>query len=194
MKTFISLAVASLLLSCSGSPSAPPQMLKDGELQVPADYRSWPKFLSDVARPDARQVRDIWINPVGARARSGEKFPNGTLIVMALYAAKASTDGSLLTGADGKPVKDKLLKVFVMGKNAGWGEAVPEGQRNGNWIYSAFLADAKTPSGDPIAPCRTCHLPLSKQDFVHRYDEYFSSRAPLRPVERPIQRSPYGGY
>jgi hypothetical protein len=47
------------------------------------------------------------------RARSGEKFANGTLMVMELYAAKANADGRL--------VKDKLIKVFIMGKNAGWG-------------------------------------------------------------------------
>lgn len=189
MKTLIPLAVATLLASCSGSPSAPPKMLNDGELQVPADYRSWPKFLGDVARPDAKQVRDIWINPVGARARSGEKFANGTLMVMELYAAKTNADGSILTGADGRPVKDKLLKVFIMGKNTGWGQAVPEGQRNGDWIYSAFLADAKTPSGDPIAPCRTCHLPLTSKDFVHRYDEYFATRTKVEP---PVKRPAYG--
>lgn len=31
MKTFISLAVAFLLLSCSGTPSALPKMLNDGD-------------------------------------------------------------------------------------------------------------------------------------------------------------------
>lgn len=189
MKTLTTLVVAALLASCSVTPSAPPKMLNDGELPVPDDYRSWPKFLGDVARPDAKQVRDIWINPVGARARSGEAFPNGTLIVMELYAAKLNADGTPLTGTDGKLSKDKLLKVFIMGKHAGWGQAVPEGQRNGNWIYSAFLADAKTPSGDPIAPCRACHLPLTDKDFVHRYDEYFNARVRFEP---PVKRPAYG--
>lgn len=189
MKRMLGLVAATLLASCTTAPTAPPAMLGDGELAVPADYRSWPKFLSQVERPDAKQVREIWINPVGARGRAGEPFPDGTLLVMELHAAKANADGTLVKGADGRLIKDKLLKVFVMGKHAGWGQAVPAGLRNGNWIYSAFLADARTPSGDPIEPCRSCHLPLVSQDFVHRYDEYFAAR-PAK--ELPAKRPNYG--
>lgn len=50
-------------------------------------------------------------------------------------------------------------------------------------------ADAKTPSGDPIGPCRTCHLPLGDKDFVHRYDEYFATRVSYEP---PVKRPVYG--
>lgn len=190
MKHLLGLTAAGLLAACTLAPSAPPKMLNDGELSVPDDYHGWPKFLSHVDRPDAKQVREIWINPVGARARAGEPFADGTLLVMELHAAKANPDGTLARSADGKLVKDKLAKVFVMGKNAGWGQAVPEGQRNGSWIYSAFLADGKTPSGDPIAPCRTCHLPLTSKDFVHRYDEYFAAR----PIMEPPAKRPIYGY
>lgn len=185
-----------LLGSCAGPSPAPPKMLHDGELAVPADYRSWPIFLNHVDRPDLKQVRDIWINPIGARARSGQDFANGTQLVMALYAAKTHPDGTLLTVAGGKLVKDKLLKVFIMGKDAGWGQGAPEGLKNGDWIYAAYLADAKTPSGDPSGPCRTCHLPLAGQDFVFRSDEYFSSRP--KPEPHPLyERRPlrwFGGY
>ncbi len=78
---------------------------------------------------------------------------------------------------DGKLEKGELAKIFVMGKNPGWGAAVsPAELRTGDWIYSAYKADGQTPSGDDIAQCRACHLPLAKQDFVHRYDEYFDRR------------------
>lgn len=189
MKRLLALTVAGILAGCVGTPKEAPRMLVDGELAVPADYRSWPKFLGDVQRPDAKQVRDIWINPIGGKARAGEDFAHGTLIVMELFAAKANADGSLATGVDGRLVKDRLLKVFVMGKNLGWGDGLPDAQRNGNWIYSAFLADARTPSGDPIGPCRTCHLPLTSKDFVHRYDEYFATR----PKTAAPAAKPYGG-
>ena len=55
---FLSLAGAALVAGCATGPKA----LNDGELAVPADYKSWPKFLSAVQRPDAKQVREIYMN------------------------------------------------------------------------------------------------------------------------------------
>jgi hemoglobin len=166
-------AAGCLIAGCAEMTSRP--KLKDGEQAIPADYKSWPRFLSGVQRPDAKQVRDIYVNPVGAGARPSEPFPNGTVFVMENYAAGAKADGSLETGADGKLVKAGLLRVFVMGKDEGWGESAPEGLKNGDWIYSAYLANGdKAP--EAIATCRACHLPLAAKDFVHRYDEYFRTR------------------
>jgi hemoglobin len=182
MTRFTKLAIGSTLLvlaaGCAQTGGMSTAKLKDGELAVPADYRSWPKFLVDIQRPDAKQIRDIYINPLGHATKSGDAFPNGTVSVMELYKARENPDGTLMKGADGKLVKGDLAKVFVMGKGAGWGGGVtPAELKNGDWIYSAFKADAKTPSGDEIAPCRACHLPLASKDFVHRYDEYFEKRA-----------------
>ncbi|HET7528097.1 MAG TPA: cytochrome P460 family protein [Burkholderiaceae bacterium] len=159
------------LWSCATTP--PP--VKDGELLVPADYKTWPKFLSAVQRPDAKQVREIYMNPTARNATAGSGFGNGSVLVMENYAARVRADGTLETGADGKLVKGDLLRVFVMGKNAGWGAEVAEPLRNGNWVYSAWLPSGQKAPED-INTCRACHLPLSGKDFVHRYDEYFASR------------------
>jgi len=173
----VAAALLALAAGCSQMSAKPTAKVRDGELAVPADYRSWPKFLVDVQRPDAKQIRDIYINPVGSSIGAGEMFPNGTVSVMELYKAKESPDGTLMKGADGKLVRGDLLKVFVMGKGAGWGDTVAKPElRNGDWVYGAYKADAKTPSGDDIAACRTCHLPIASKDFVHRYDEYFQTR------------------
>jgi hypothetical protein len=91
------------------------------------------------------------------------------------YAAKANPDGSLATGADGKLVKAELLRVFVMGKNAGWGQGVAESLRNGNWVYASYLANGQK-GPDDLSTCRACHLPLAAKDFVHRYDEHFAQK------------------
>ncbi len=41
---------------------------KDGEIALPADYASWPKFLSGVQREDTKQIRELYVNPGGAKA------------------------------------------------------------------------------------------------------------------------------
>ncbi|NOS80775.1 MAG: cytochrome P460 family protein [Nitrospira sp.] len=147
---------------------------KDGELALPGDYTSWPKFLSEVQRPDAKQVRELYINPAGAKTARGQAFPSGTVMVMELY--KAQLDGEApVTGADGKLVKSDLAKVFVMGKGEGWGQDVPDNLKIGNWVFSAYGPDGK-PLAEDFTKCRACHVPLAQKDFVHRYDEYFDSR------------------
>lgn len=174
----IASSLIALLAGCAQMGAKPVAKLKDGELAAPADYRSWPKFLADVQRPDAKQVRDIYINPTGHATKAGAMFPDGTISVMEIYKAKENPDGTPMKAADGRLVRGELAKVFVMGKGAGWGETVAKPElKNGDWIYGAYKADAKTPSGDDIATCRTCHLPLANKDFVHRYDEYFEKRA-----------------
>ncbi len=149
----------------------------DGEVPPPADYRSWPRFLSTIDRDDVAQVREIYVNPVGATTRPGQAFPNGTVFVMEIYQALRLADGAPAFDPSGRLVKGPLQKLFVMAKGAGWGDGVePANLRNGDWVYSAFLPDQRTPAPDDLATCRGCHLPLAKQDFVHRYDEYFSPR------------------
>ncbi len=168
-----------LLSSCAlpGDSARPAPALHDGDLSVPAGYRSWTPFLRDVQRPDSKQVRDIYVNEAGVGARKGDAFPNGTIFVMELYNARSAADGSLATGADGRLVKGDLAKIFVMGKGAGWGALVtPAELRNGDWIYAAYLPDGKTHAPDAPAACRGCHLPQASKDFVHRYDEYFAGR------------------
>ena len=165
-------AAAALLAGCSSVSLAP---TRDGELAIPAGYKSWPKFLSAVQRPDAKQVREIYMDPAARHASAQSGFPNGTVFVMENYAARTNSDGSLASGPDGKLVKGDLVRIFVMGKNAGWGADVPEPLRNGNWVYAAWLPNGQK-APDDLATCRACHLPLASQDFVPRYNEHFARR------------------
>ncbi len=170
--------VAMLLWGCSemgANPTATaPAKPKDGELALPGNYMVWPKFLSEVQRPDAKQVRELFINPVGAKTSQGQPFPNGTVMIMELYKAKMNGDVPE-TGADGKLIKGGLAKIFVMGKGGGWGQDVPDNLKNGNWVFAAYGSDGKALAED-FTKCRACHAPLAQKDFVHRYDEYFEKR------------------
>lgn len=172
LRTKLPVLIASLLVVGCATVTAP-RPLNDGELALPAAYTSWQKFLSAVQRPDAKQVREIYMNPAGASATAAGGFPNGTVFVMENYAAEANGDGSLAAGPDGKLVKGKLLRVFVMGKGQDWGQAVPEPLRNGDWVYSSYLPDG-TRSPDDTNACRGCHLPAASKDYVQRYDEHFA--------------------
>jgi len=174
LRTTIALIIAVIVAAaCTTTP--PPKPINDGELALPGNYSSWPKFLSAVQRPDSKQVREIYMNEVGAAATASSGFADGTVFVMENYAAKANTDGSLATGPDGKLVKGNLLRVFVMGKGAGWGEAVPPPLRNGNWVYASYLPGGEKATDD-LNACRGCHLPAASKDYVQRYDEHFAQR------------------
>ena len=83
-------AVVVGLVACAGMQTK--SVPKDGELALPADYKSWPVFLKEVQKPDA--VRDLYVNPVGARTAKGQMFPNGTQFVMEIYSAKKGADGT----------------------------------------------------------------------------------------------------
>ena len=157
-----------------GMASTMAPMNADGQLPLPADYKSWPKFLTEIQKGEAKQVRDIYINTTGARTSAGQSFPNGTVMVMEIY--KAKVDGeTLMTGTDGKLVKGDLAKVFVMGKGQDWGKNMPDNVKNGDWLYAAYDAASK-PLMEDFTKCRACHTPLAQKDFVHRYDEYFEKR------------------
>lgn len=175
LPTLLAAAGIALIAGCASLTDKPVAVVKDGEMAVPAGYKGWPKFLSAVQRPDAKQVREIYMNPVAAQATAASGFAHGSVFVMENYAAKAKADGTLETGPDGKLVKGDLLRVFVMGKNKGWGQDVPEGLRTGEWVYATYLGDGKK-GPEPTAACRGCHAPLTNKDFVFRYDEHFAQK------------------
>lgn len=150
--------------------------LQDGELAVPENYRSWPVFLSAIDKTDGKQIRDIYINPIGHETQAGEEFPHGTISVMELWDAKVDSAGELATDADGKLLKEQLKLIFLMGKSLGAGQLVDPELRNGDWVYAGYQADGVTPGGPDAAACRSCHLAEAEKDWVFRYDEYFSSR------------------
>lgn len=163
----------------SGGPTpmaAVAQPARDGEVPVPDGYREWTRFVPTVDKPDAGQVREIYINDAGLQARRGEPFPHGTVLVMEIYPARK--DGEALTrDADGRLVKGPLDKIFVMAKGRGWGARQPAGTLdNGDWLYGAYQGSDRAQATADFGACRSCHSPMSKEDFVARYGEHFDTR------------------
>ncbi len=174
--TRIALA-ATLALALAAGCAAPPPVapLQDGAVPLPAGYQAWPRFLSAVQRPDLKQVREIYVNPTGYRVEAGRPFAYGTTFVMENYAAEVDAAGNPLTGPDGKLVRGRLLRVFVMSKGPGFGSAAPPELRNGEWAYASYDA-AGAKAADSPAACRACHLPQAGKDFVFRLDEFLAAR------------------
>ena len=145
----------------------------DGEVTIPNNYKSWPKFVPTIDKTSGH-VREIYINNTGLSANKGDAFPPGTITVMEIYGAKKTLEGKIVKNTNGKFIKDKLAKIFVMEKGEGWGQKQPAGTiNNGDWSYGAYLADSKTPATSDFTACRGCHLPLADKDFVARYDQHF---------------------
>lgn len=175
-KKILSVVVLGLVIAgCSQMSAPPPVALNDGQLPLPSDYKTWPKFLSAVQREDAKQIRDIYMNTEAKKGTPESGFPQGSTFVMENWAVKLDDAGKPVKGADGKLVKDKLAAVFVMGKNPGWGANVPAAQKNGDWIYTAFKGNGELNGEAKYDTCRTCHTPLKDKDFVFRYDEHFAA-------------------
>ncbi|MCB1866658.1 MAG: cytochrome P460 family protein [Chromatiales bacterium] len=175
-------AAAALLLAGAGcntltSKSSGESAKADGEITVPTGYAGWPKFVPTVDKDKAGQVREIYINDTGLKAKRGEAFPSGTVSVMEIYTARKDGSGNLQRDAEGRLVKDKLDKVFVMAKGAGWGQALRAGTvATGDWVYSAYQADGTTPATSDFSKCRGCHVPLASDDYIARYSEHFDTR------------------
>lgn len=170
-----------LIAGCAQTPAPAPvaaaPKMNDGDLALPANYKNWKATRMGVQRADVKQIRDVYLNDVGASAPKGGKFPNGTVSVMELHAAKLGADGNPEKGADGNMIRDRLLKVFVMGKGAGYGADPSNEPKNGDWVYGAYLADGKK-APDAIKPCRECHLNRigEAKDYVASYTHFDSKK------------------
>jgi Cytochrome P460 len=75
-----------------------------------------------------------------------------------------------VAGADGLYLAGEPQVFATMGRDAGWGQAIPEMLRNENWNYAVFTAAGQA---RPInqAECLACHKPLDKRSFMFSLDK-----------------------
>lgn len=167
MKPYKSVAIGVVAVVVSGM-TVVNVMAGPEQIRFPQGFESWTRY-GDVDRHDSKQYRELYTSAEAVKAvREGRPIPEGTVIAMAIYAAKLDDKGVPAKGADGRFIKDKLSAVTVMEKRAGWGAAVPEEWRNGDWQYASFTADGKPneKANAGIKSCFVCHKPHEKQDFV----------------------------
>ena len=63
-----------------------------------------------------------------------------------------------------------------MGTGAGWGSAIPEMLRNGNWNYAVFTLDKKQRPGVNQAECLACHKPLDNVRYTFTLKQLAQAR------------------
>jgi plastocyanin len=146
-----------------GGASAGPE-----QIAFPENYERWTRYAT-VDRYDSKQYRELYTSAEAVAAvREGRPIPEGTVIVMAIHAARLDEKGQPLRDAAGRFIKDRLTGVTVMEKRKGWGASVPEEWRNGDWQYASFTAQGKPneKANANIRNCFVCHKPHEKQDFV----------------------------
>lgn len=111
-----------------------------------------------------------------AAARANKPLPDGSVIVVANYAAKLDASGKPITNKDGAWETGAATSFSGMEARAGWGKDVPELLRNGNWSYGLFAAD-QTPKPDVNqASCLACHKPAAASSYVFTLDKIKTAR------------------
>jgi plastocyanin len=131
--------------------------------------QNWDKgvMYATVDRHDTKQYREFYTSAEAVQAaKDGKEIPNGTVITLAAYAAKLDADGKPVKDANGRFVKDKLVAVNSMQKEAGWGNDIPAAVRNGDWIYQSFTPDGQVNEKANLTACFQCHLPFSKDQYL----------------------------
>jgi hypothetical protein len=123
-------------------------------LSLPNDWESYTHIgsliITDKTHPLAG-IHHFYMNAKGVKAfGKGEKYPDGTIIVDAVYEIVES--GGILN-------EGKRAFFPVMKKNS-------EMKDTGGWEWAAFSPDGKLLDKDPKKDCLSCHDSVKDSDYV----------------------------
>ena len=146
-------------------------------LAFPEGYKdSFVKYLT-INFPATKQVRYYYANRAAAEAaKAGKPLPDGSYLLAEVYAAKLDASGNPVSQSDGFYAPEKPLFYTAMGTGAGWGDAIPDMLRNGNWNYAVFTLDKKARPGVNQAECLGCHQPLGAVSYTFTLKELAAAK------------------
>ncbi len=141
--------------------------IKKSHMVFPKDFpRGFVRYLS-TNNAEQTSVSRTYINGIGFEAaKANRPLPDGTVIVVANYAAKLGADGSPVADKDGSWLTDKVTSYTGMEARSGWGKDIPDLLRNANWNYGLFTADKAPRTEINQAVCLACHRPKESESFV----------------------------
>ena len=140
----------------------------NGNLRVPADYRTAYQFLGSwaVAADQAggsKELHVVYASPGAIAAYKDGRFPDGSVLVKEVFEA---TTGAMSTGTVSHA--QNLKGWFVMMKDSK--NSHPDNKLWGDgWGWSWFDANnpLRTTSTDYKADCLTCHVPARASDWIY---------------------------
>jgi hypothetical protein len=140
-------------------------------VRLPADYAAKFERYNVVDRPDRSRVRMMYVNRAALEAaEAGQPAPPGTVLIMEDHDAEVDQAGNLKRDGEGRLVASPAVTgIFVMEKQAGWGEDVAAELRNGDWDYAAFQADGAPRPDLDTTGCFTCHQRRAARDFTFTF-------------------------
>lgn len=136
----------------------------------PKDYRREFEMLRSADRPGPAQIATIYGNkPASSVTKTDElPYPYGSVIVMEITDALRDAAGKPQVDDQGRFRKGDIVKVHVMRREKGFGEAYSK-NRTGEWEYVEYSKDGgyQTPP-QKSASCAECHLKAGpERDFVY---------------------------
>lgn len=145
-------------------------------IAIPASFPGGFSVYTREDDADRGTVTRRYANALAVKAaRVGTALPDGSMIVVETSAAARDAAGALVRGADGQLVPGAAQSYAVSASSAGWGDAIPEVLRNGNWHYAQFDANRALQTRNQ-AICLACHKPEAAHSFVFTHDAL--ARAP----------------
>lgn len=137
----------------------------------PADYARNLRKVSDAVFNEKFGVSTVFTNELAASSPgfSQARYPNGSVIMMEFAKPQVDGEGELLRDARGTPLKGEIVRIDVMRRGDGFGEAYGE-NRAGEWEFASYRPDGSTlMSPDKTAHCAGCHRNAgADKDFVFR--------------------------
>ena len=139
----------------------------DQRVSLPGNYKeSFVEYLS----LDRVQNHDQFIRLFANDAAMAEKntkgeFPNGSVLVAEVYSVQKNEDGTVKKSVLNRRIKDKLLLIAIMEKQANFAKTGTSKINTGNWDFGAYKPNGKAAPKD-LDTCRACHAPLLESDFV----------------------------
>jgi Cytochrome P460 len=100
-------------------------------------------------------------------AGAGQALPEGSVLIVANHTAEPDPATSKpRRDAGGRLVAGAVRSYSGMELRAGWGMAVPQALRNGDWHYASFGADRTGVAAMNQSPCLACHRPVAQDSYV----------------------------
>ena len=154
----------------AGSPGASSGAAAD-RVGFPRDYANVFRLLGVGTGASSPEIMTTYANRLAASITREDQlpYPTGSVIVMEFATASRDGEGQMLRDSKGQPLKGEIVRVDVMRREAGFGEAYGEA-RAGDWEFASYRPDGTvliTP--DRAAHCAACHQKTgAARDFVHR--------------------------